>query len=108
MRGHRLFEIFPQHTKATNLSILGGGLKLMTILLCAPAILGTIALIVFGVQAYMTFGMRSVLFLLLEEGEEMIPLLFVLWVGVALCGYFAHALKAKAAQLGETVAAEAE
>lgn len=108
MREHRLFEIFPQQAKATNLSILGGGLKLMTILLCVPAVLGTIALIVFGAQAYMAFGMRNVIFLLLEEGEEIIPLLLALWGGVAICGYFAHALKAKAAQLGEAVATDAE
>lgn len=100
MKTNRFFEIYPRQSKATNMSIFSGGLKLMTILMILPAVLITIVLIVLGVQTYMTFGMLNVIFLLFEEGEELIPLLFVLWGGAAVFGYFAHALKVKAAQLG--------
>ena len=100
MRTHKLFELYPEHTKATNLSILSGGLKLITILLSIAAILGTIGLIVIGTQMTMHIGIRNALFWLMDEWDDILPALFLLWGSVLICGYFSYALKTHASILG--------
>ncbi len=101
------FTLYPGHPKASNLSILSGGVKLVSLLLLIGAALASLAVLAVGVRLALVGGLGTALSFLLGELDEELFLAFFLWCAVAVCRYLAAVLSAKAALLaGESAPAQ--
>ena len=96
------FEVYPGQTKATNLSIAGGAVKLLSVILMVAAIPCTLGLILYGYRVAAYGGLGYAMLFLLDEMEDALFLTFVLWAAAAACRYLACVLREQAALLGRT------
>lgn len=96
-----LFHLDPENSRASRLSIAGGALKLLSLLMLAAAVLGTLALLAAVIQLTVSAGFAMALHLLLDELEELPALLFLLWVFFAACWFAAGVLHAKSGLLSQ-------
>jgi len=92
------YNLYPNSPTATNLSMVGGGVRLVALMLLAGAVLGTLALVLISYRPLA--GGMSLLWLL-DELDDALLLVLALWCGAAVCGYTAGALRSKARMLGE-------
>ena len=90
------FEVYPNNPLATNLSIAGGGLKLISILFLIAAIPFTLAALLAFIRLISASGIITALIFMLDEFDEMIFTVFVLWSAVFVLRYIACVLFAKA------------
>lgn len=90
------FAVYPDDKKATHFSMAGGGARLLALLLTAAAALATIALFFMGFRMVSEFGAGTALFFLLDEMDEMLLMVFMMWSGVVVLRYLAHVFSAKA------------
>lgn len=90
------FEIYPQDSRATNLSIAGGAARLLAVLLTIAAVFFLLALAAEGFHFTRSGGHGNVLLYLLDEADDELGMAFILACGAAVCGYTAHALRRKA------------
>lgn len=90
------FQLYPGSEAASRLSIAGGGARLLSVLMLVAAALCSAAALwaVLGMSA--AWGLSGAVHYVLDEWEEMVPLLFVLWGGFAACRYASAVLQAKA------------
>ena len=91
-----LFEVYPDNSLATNLSIAGGGLKIISILLLIAAIPFTLAVILASVRLISASGLITALIFMLDEFDEMIFIVFMLWGAFIIIRYISYVLYAKA------------
>ena len=92
-----LFEVYPNNSLATNLSIAGGGLKIISILLLIAAIPATLAVILASVRLISASGVVTALIFMLDEFDEMLFIVFLLWSAFIIFRYISYILHAKAA-----------
>lgn len=90
------FEVYPNNPLATNLSIAGGGLKLISILLLIAAIPFTLAAVLAFIRLISASGIITAFIFMLDEFDEMIFLVFILWSAVFVLRYVSCVLFAKA------------
>lgn len=91
-----LFKIYPHSPRATNLSIAGGAVRLLAILLLAAACFVTLGLLFEGLRPLLHMGPLGTIMYLLDEMDDEVESAFFLWCGTALCAYASCVLKSKA------------
>ena len=97
---HKWFDVYPNNPKATNLSIAGGGVRLLSILLVVAAVPVTLALLATLVRIIMAGGgVSAALMFLVDELDEELTGAFLLWASVAVCRFAACVLSSKAGLL---------
>ncbi len=101
------FEVYPNNPLATNLSIAGGGLKLISILLLIAAIPFTLAAALAFIRLISASGIITALIFMLDEFDEMVFMVFILWSAAFVLRYVSCVLFAKA-QLIENKANSSE
>ena len=102
------FHLYPENDAASRLSVAGGGVKLLSTLVLVAAILYSAAALWVILRVTMAWGMGGALHHLLDDAEEGLFGLFVLWGLFAACRYAASVLQAKAKMLAQSGKAEAE
>ena len=87
----KLVVIDAKNSKATNLSIAAGALKLLSILLVIGAILLTLGIFFIGLRPVAAMGLARTIWYLLEELDGAL-----LWCASILCAFVSSVLRAKA------------
>lgn len=95
-KGQKWFKLYAEQPKASNLSIAGGALKLLSFFLMAAALLYTLALALAGFRIALAGGIGTAFIFLMDELEDQIFGAFLLWGMVAACRYLASVLQEKA------------
>lgn len=96
------FHLYPDNDRASRLSVAGGGVKVLSILVLVAAILCSAAALWMVLRATLAWGMGGALHHLLDDGEESVFGLFVLWGLFAACQYASSVLQAKAQLLARS------
>ena len=97
MKKHKWFDVYPDNPRATNLSIAGGGVRLLSILLLVAAIPVSLAVLATVVRIAMVGGgISAALMFLVGELEEELAMAFFLWAAVVVCRFAASVLDSKA------------
>ena len=96
-KGRGWFQTYEENPTATNLSMAGGGARLLSILLLIAAIPCTGAVL-----------MGTALIFLMDEMDDLLLAAFFLWSGVAVCRYAACVLQSKAALYAQNKDEEAK
>ena len=99
MKKHPWFQLYPDHPSASRLSVIGGGVKLLSLFVLAAAILYTPALLLAGFRIVAAGGLGTTFLFLMDEMDEMVFGAFFLWGVFAICRYAACVLQAKAGLL---------
>ena len=99
MKKHPCFQLYPDHPSASRLSVIGGGVKLLSLFVLAAAILYTPALLLAGFRIVAAGGLGTTFLFLMDEMDEMVFGAFFLWGVFAICRYAACVLQAKAGLL---------
>ena len=99
-KGRGWFQTYEENPTATNLSMAGGGARLLSILLLIAAIPCTVAVLMAVARVSMVGSVGTALILLLAA--------FFLWSGVAVCRYAACVLQSKAALYAQNKDEEAK
>lgn len=94
------FHLYPENDAASRLSVAGGGVKLLSTLVLVAAILYSAGRAVGDPPGDHVLGMGGALHHLLDDAEEGLFGLFVLWGLFAACRYAASVLQAKAKDAG--------
>ena len=102
------FHLYPENDAASRLSVAGGGVKLLSTLVLVAAILYSAAALWVILRVTMAWGMGGALHHLLDDADEGLFGLFVLWGLFAACRYAASVLQAKAKMLAQSGKAGAE
>ena len=102
------FQLYPESNRASNLSIAGGAVRLLSLLLLIAAIGATLVLLLAGARLTAAAGVGSALIFLLDELGEGVFLAFFLWGAVLVCRYAACVLQSKAELLARPREAAAE
>lgn len=92
----KLVVIDAKNSKATNLSIAAGALKLLSILLVIGAILLTLGIFFIGLRPVAAMGLAQTIWYLLEELDGALLCCFILWCASILCAFVSSVLRAKA------------
>lgn len=100
-KNHTWFELYPHNHQATNLSMAGGGVKLLSILLLIAAIPFTLAIILTCLRLTLAGGPAMAMMYLVDELDDELWTALFLWGAVAVCRYAACVLQCKARILGE-------
>lgn len=95
-RDHSWFTLYETHPKATNLSMAGGGVKLLSLLLLIAAIPCTLALLLAAGRIGAVSSAGTALIYLMDEMDELLLGTFFLWAAVVVCRYAACVLQSKA------------
>lgn len=91
-----LFYLYPESEKASRLSVIGGGIKILSIFLLVAAILYSLAMLVPGMRILFAAGFSTAIWFIVDELEDLIVGVFLLWGAFAICRYAACVLQAKA------------
>ena len=75
------FQLYPESNRASNLSIAGGAVRLLSLLLLIAAIGATLVLLLAGARLTAAAGVGTALIFLLDELGEGMFLAFFLWGG---------------------------
>ena len=102
MKQDKWFKLYPNSSAASNLSIAGGAVKLLSILFLIAAVLTTLALAMSGVRLTLAAGLGTALIFLMDELDDMVFTAFQLWGLVVACRYVACVLQGKADLLGHS------
>ena len=89
------FQLYPESNRASNLSIAGGAVRLLSLLLLIAAIGATLVLLLAGARLTAAAGVGTALIFLLDELGEGVFLAFFLWGAVLVCRYAACVLQSK-------------
>ena len=95
-KGQKWFKLYAEQPKASNLSIAGGAVKLLSYFLMAAALLFTLAVVLVGFRIAMAGGIGTAFIFLMDELEDQIFGAFLLWGMVAACRYVSSVLQEKA------------
>lgn len=95
-KGQKWFKLYAEQPKASNLSIAGGAVKLLSYFLMAAALLFTLAVVLAGFRIAMAGGIGTAFIFLMDELEDQIFGAFLLWGMVAACRYVSSVLQEKA------------
>ena len=90
------FQLYPESNRASNLSIAGGAVRLLSLLFLIAAIGATLVLLLAGARLTAAAGVGTALIFLLDELGEGVFLAFFLWGAVLVCRYAACVLQSKA------------
>ncbi len=104
----KLFQLYADNNRASNLSIAGGAVKLLSILLLIGAVLCTLAIGLSGFRIASAGGVGTAFIFLMDELDDELFTAFFLWAAVIACRYVACVLQEKAkllAQSGQPAAA---
>ena len=96
------FHLYPDNDRASRLSVAGGGVKVLSILVLVAALLCSAAALWTVLRMTFAWGMGGALHHLLDDGEEGVFGLFVLWGLFAACRYTSSVLQAKAQLLAQS------
>ena len=96
MKKHPWFQLYPDHPSASRLSVIGGGVKLLSLFVLAAAILYTPALLLAGFRIVAAGGLGTAFLFLMDELDDELLAAFFLWGLVIACRYTACVLQAKA------------
>ena len=96
-KGRGWFQTYEENPTATNLSMAGGGARLLSILLLIAAIPCTVAVLMAVARVSMVGSVGTALIFLMDEMDDLLLAAFFLWSGVAVCRYAACVLQSKAA-----------
>ena len=95
------FELYPDSDAASRLSIAGGAVKLLSILVLVAAVL-------YSLTVLFRVGPGGVLHHMMDDWDEGFLPLFVLWGLFAACRYAVSVLQAKAGLLARSNGEKAE
>jgi len=98
------FQLYPDSDAASRLSVAGGAVKLLSILVLVAASLYSLA----ALWLLFRVGLGGVLHYMLDDWDEGFLPLFVLWGLFAACRYAASVLQAKAGLLARSNGEKAE
>ena len=90
------FRLYAEHPAASNLSIAGGAVKLLSLVLLIAAILTSLGLLLAGLRLTMAGGLGTALIFLMDEMDDEVFTAFFLWGAVVACRYVACVLQSKA------------
>ena len=109
MKKHKdCFTVYPQNRQATNLSIVSGGARLLSILLLLASIPALIAVLVMIFRLASFGGLDNIVLYMIEEMDDELVMTFGLWCAAAVCRYAASVLSAKAELLSAPAAQQSE
>lgn len=86
-KGRGWFQTYEENPTATNLSMAGGGARLLSILLLIAAIPCTVAVLMAVARVSMVGSVGTALIFLMDEMDDLLLAAFFLWSGVAVCRY---------------------
>ena len=95
------FDVYRDNKSATNLSMLGGGAKLFSLLLMVAAVPVTLALLVMSFQMASMGGFGRSWFFIFDELDDMIFMAFMLWSAIVVLRYASRVCFAKAEMMAE-------
>ena len=99
----KLFQLYADNNRASNLSIAGGAVKLLSILLLIGAVLCTLAIGLSGFRIASAGGVGTAFIFLMDELDDELLAAFFLWGLVIACRYTTCVLQAKARLLVQPV-----
>ena len=91
-----LFKIYPDNSLSTNLSIAGGGIKLLSLIILAAAIPSTAAVIISALKLISASGISTALIFIMDELDDLVFFVFSVWTIFILLRYISYALYVKA------------
>lgn len=97
----KLFQLYAGQPHASNLSIAGGAVKLLALLLMVAALPTTLALLLSIFRIAMAGGLGTALIFLMDELDEEFFMAVCLWGAVLMSYYVANVLQAKAKMLAQ-------
>ena len=98
------FTLYEESAAASNLSIAGGAVKLLALLLMIAAIPCTLALLLAAGRLAMAGGVSTALIFVMDELDDLVFSAFLLWGCAAACRYAASVLREKARLLARSAA----
>ena len=104
-KGRGWFQTYEENPTATNLSMAGGGARLLSILLLIAAIPCTVAVLMAVARVSMVGSVGTAL---IFQMDDLLLAAFFLWSGVAVCRYAACVLQSKAALYAQNKDEEAK
>lgn len=107
-KGRGWFQTYEENPTATNLSMAGGGARLLSILLLIAAIPCTVAVLMAVARVSMVGSVGTALIFLMDEMDDLLLAAFFLWSGVAVCRYATCVLQSKAALYAQNKDEEAK
>lgn len=93
------FSVYSNNPTATNLSMIAGGVRLLSWLVLAAAAVSTLLILFPAVRVISQAGLNHGLYYLLDELDEVLVLAFGLWCVFAVLRYGAAVIEAKVGQL---------
>ena len=93
------FSVYPNHPTATNLSMAAGGVRLVSWLTLAAAVVATLLTLIPAARVISFAGFSHGMYYILDELDEVLLAAFGLWCVFAVLHYAAAVLQAKAHQL---------
>lgn len=90
------FTLYEESAAASNLSIAGGAVKLVSLLLMIAAVPCTLALLLAAARLTMAGGLGTALIFVMDELDDLVFSAFFLWGCAAACWYAASVLQEKA------------
>ena len=94
-----VFSVYPNHPTATNLSMAAGGVRLLSWLTLAAAVVATLLTLVPAARVISFMGLSHGMYYILDELDEVLLAAFGLWCVFVVLRYAAAVLQAKARQL---------
>lgn len=95
------FQLYPDNSRASNLSVAGGAVRLAALLLLVAAVLFTLGPLLAGLRLTAAAGPGTALIFLADEMDENLFAAFFLWGAVLACRYTASVLQGKAELLAQ-------
>ena len=93
------FSVYPNHPTATNLSMAAGGVRLVSWLTLAAAVVATLLTLIPAARVISFAGFSHGMYYILDELDEVLLAAFGLWCVFAVLRYAAAVLQTKAHQL---------
>ncbi len=93
------FSVYPNHPTATNLSMAAGGVRLVSWLTLAAAVVATLLTLIPAARMISFAGFSHGMYYILDELDEVLLAAFGLWCVFAVLRYAAAVLQTKAHQL---------
>lgn len=93
------FSVYPNHPTATNLSMAAGGVRLVSWLTLAAAVVATLLTLIPAARVISFAGFSHGMYYILDELDEVLLAAFGLWCVFAVLRYAAAVLQTKARQL---------
>lgn len=100
------FSVYSNNPTATNLSMIAGGIRLLSWPVLIAAVISTLLALFPAVRVISLAGLTHGLYYILDELDEVLILAFGLWCVFAVLRYGAAVIEAKVGQLVTDLASQ--